>query len=192
MTHTLDSAPEFDMKVSVHEHWRVFLIEGIVLAVLGAAAILAPALAGLAVAIFLGWLFLIGGFAGLITTLAARDAPGFWLSFISAIVTIVAGSLMIGWPIGGAISLTFVLTAFLTADGILMILFGLEHRRQLSGSWGWFLVNGVLDLVLAILIVWALRESAVWVLGLIVGIDMIFGGSSLISMALAARASPNR
>jgi uncharacterized membrane protein HdeD (DUF308 family) len=94
---------------------------------------------------------------------------------------------LIGWPIVGAASVTFVLTAFLVTDGILMIAFGLDHRRSMSAQWGWLVVNGVVDLVLAGLIVWALPGSAVWALGLIVGIDLLFGGWSLIAMAISAR-----
>ena len=187
MTNAANVVPGLKVKAALHEHWRFFLIEGIVLVILGSAAILVPVLASLAVAIFLGWLFLIGGIVGLMSTIAGRRAPGFWWSLISAIVTIVAGAVLIGWPAGGTISLTFVLTAFLVADGILMIFFALEHQRQMSGNWGWLLGNGILDLVLAALIVWALPASAVWVPGLIVGIDLLFGGWSLISVALAAR-----
>jgi uncharacterized membrane protein HdeD (DUF308 family) len=177
------------VKSALHDHWRFFLIEGIVLLLLGTAAILVPVLASLAVAILLGWLFLIGGIVGLVATFMGRNAPGFWWSLISAAVTVAAGGYLVFQPVGGAISLTFVLTAFLVADGVLTILFAIEHRRQLSQRWGYLLVNGVLDLVLAAIILVALPASAVWALGLIVGIDLVFGGWSLIAMALAARSA---
>jgi uncharacterized membrane protein HdeD (DUF308 family) len=108
---------------------------------------------------------------------------------LSALIALAAGFVLIGWPISGTISVTFVLTVFLIADGILMSLFAFEHRRRLSQRWGWMLANGVLDLFLAGMIVWALPGSAVWALGLIVGIDLLFGGWSLIAMALAGRRS---
>jgi uncharacterized membrane protein HdeD (DUF308 family) len=166
---------------------RIFLIEGIVLFVLGLAAILLPQFASLAIAVVLGWLFLIGGVIGLWTTVMMRGMPGYWWSLVSALVTIAAGVLLIGWPVSGALSLTFILTAFLIADGVLMILFGIEHRRQMSQRWGWFVVNGVIDLILAAIIIAGLPGTALWVLGLIIGIDLLFGGISLISFALAAR-----
>ena len=172
---------------ALREHWRLFLIEGIILMVLGAAAIVLPQIASLAVAIVLGWLFLIGGSIGLGTTLLARNAPGFGWAFASAIVSIIAGILLIGWPIGGIISLTYILTVFLAVDGLFMIMFGIEHRQQQSQRWGWFIVNGVLDLALAAIIIVALPNSAVWVLGLLVGIDLLFGGSSHIAIAMTAR-----
>ncbi len=176
-----------EVRTALHAHWKLFLIEGIVLLVLGTAAILVPPIASIAVAILLGWLFLVGGIVGLLSAVFGRHAPGFVWSLISAVLAIVAGAALIFWPAGGAQALTLVLTAFLIADGILTIFFALEHRRQLSQRWGWLMVNGVVDLVLAGLIIWMFPGSALWILGLIVGIDFIFGGWSLIAMALAAR-----
>lgn len=168
-------------------HWVAYLIEGIVLAILGAAAIFAPTLATVAVAIFLGWLFLISGVLGLVTTFWMRQAPGFWWSLLSAILGIVVGVVLIGWPVSGAISLTLVLTAFFILEGIFSILFALEHKRALSGRWGWMVLNGVIDLFLAAFIIGGLPGTAIWVLGLFVGIDLVFGGVALITMALHAR-----
>ena len=169
------------------DHWRLFLAEGIILMILGAAAIVLPQVASLAVETILGWLFLIGGGIGLATTVMARNAPGFWWALASSIASIVAGALLIGWPIRGVISLTFILTAFLVADGLFMIMYGIEHRQQLSQRWAWFIVNGVLDLLLAAIIIVALPGSAVWALGLLIGIDMLFGGYSLVAIAVKAR-----
>ena len=76
-------------------------------------------------------------------------------------------------------------------DGILTIALALSHRRELSGRWEWMLVNGVVDLFLAGVIIAGLPGSAVWVLGLIVGIDLLFGGISLVGMALDARKFSN-
>ena len=172
---------------SIKSHWKLFLIEGIVLVVLGIAAVLIPVLATLAVSIFLGWLFLMGGIVGAVTTLMGRHAPGFWWSLLSAFITIVAGLYLVGWPFAGAVSLTVVLAAYLVAEGIASMLFAYEHRGQLSSRWGWVFLNGVIDLFLAGIIIWLLPLAAVWALGLIIGIDFIFGGASLIGMALAVR-----
>lgn len=172
---------------SLHHHWRLYIAEGTILMVLGVAAMVIPFFATLAIESFLGWLFFIGGISGLVMTVVGRHAPGFWWSLFSAAVAIAVGTLLLGWQVRGVLSLTFILAAFLAIDGVLTILFALDHRRQLSQRWGWLLVNGVLDLGLAGFIVWALPNSAMWVLGIIVGIDMWFGGFSLIAMALAAR-----
>jgi uncharacterized membrane protein HdeD (DUF308 family) len=134
-----------------------------------------------------GWLLLIGGIVGLVATLGARHAPGFGWSLLSAIVALLAGGVLLWNPLQGLLTLTYVLVAYFIVDGVLMIAYAIAHRRELSGRWEWLMVNGVIDLVLAALIISGLPGSFAWALGLLVGIDLVFGGSSLIAMALAAR-----
>src|SRR5579864_7325575 len=97
---------------AIHEHWGLFLVEGIVLVVLGAAAIILPVIATLAFTLLIGWLFLLSGAIGLVTTFWMRNAPGFWWSLLSAVIGIAAGIVLIRWPIRGTVSLTLVLIAF--------------------------------------------------------------------------------
>jgi uncharacterized membrane protein HdeD (DUF308 family) len=172
---------------SVHDHWRMFLAEGIILLVLGAAAIVVPPLAGITATIILGWLFLIGGIVGLVSTFGARQAPGFAWSLLSALVAVIAGGVLLWNPLAGLVTLTYVLIAYFIVDGILIIILAITHRRALSGRWEWMLLNGIIDLVLAAVIISGLPGSVVWALGLLVGIDLVFGGASLIAMAMAAR-----
>jgi uncharacterized membrane protein HdeD (DUF308 family) len=80
-----------------------------------------------------------------------------------------------------------VVGAYFIAEGVSTIMYALEHRKELSERWGWLLVSGIVDLVLAGLIIAGLPGSAEWAIGLLVGINMLFGGTSLIGMALAAR-----
>ena len=172
---------------SIHEHWGLFLAEGIILVLLGIIAIVVPPIATLAFTIVIGWLFLVSGIIGLITTFWARGAPGFWWSLISAIIAIAAGVVLLLWPISGTISLTLVLIAFFVVEGIVSIMYAIEHRSQLTGQWGWMLLSGIIDLILAGIIFAGLPGTAAWALGLLVGINMLFGGAALIAMALAAR-----
>jgi uncharacterized membrane protein HdeD (DUF308 family) len=172
---------------ALREHWVMFLIEGIVLVVLGALAIVVPQIATLATAILVGWLFLISGVMGLIGTFWMRQAPGFWWSLLSAVLGIVAGLVLLAWPVSGVVSLTLVLIVFFIVEGIATIMFALDHRTQLSGRWGWMLASGIVDLILAAMIFAGLPGTAAWAIGLLVGINMLFGGASLIAMALHAR-----
>jgi uncharacterized membrane protein HdeD (DUF308 family) len=172
---------------SIHEHWGLFLAEGIILVLLGIIAIVVPPIATLAFTIIIGWLFLVSGIIGLVTTFWARGAPGFWWSLISAIIAIAAGVVLLLWPISGTISLTLVLIAFFIVEGIASIMYAIDHRNQLTGQWGWMLVSGIIDLILAAIIFAGLPGTAFWALGLLVGINMLFGGAALIAMALAAR-----
>jgi uncharacterized membrane protein HdeD (DUF308 family) len=157
--------------------------------VLGLLAIIIPPIATIAVTIFLGWLFLISGIVGLVTTFWARHAPGFWWSLLSAVLAIAAGIVLLGWPIPGAVSLTLLLIAFFIIEGVLSILYAFEHKKELSGRWGWMLISGIIDLILAAIIWGGLPGTAAWALGLLVGINMLFGGSAMIAMALHARSA---
>jgi uncharacterized membrane protein HdeD (DUF308 family) len=85
------------------------------------------------------------------------------------------------------VTLTYVLTAFFIVDGILIIILAIAHRRQLSGKWEWMMVNGVIDLMLAGILISGLPGTLVWAFGLFVGIDLMFGGASLIAVAVEAR-----
>ncbi len=172
---------------ALQAHWGLFLAEGIILVILGVAAIALPLIATLAFTIIIGWVFLVAGVVGLVTTFWARGAPGFWWSLISAIIAIAAGVVLLLWPISGSISLTLVLIAFFIIEGIASIMYAIEHRNQATGQWLWMLVSGIIDLILAGIIFAGLPGTAFWALGLLVGINMVFGGAALIAMAMAAR-----
>jgi uncharacterized membrane protein HdeD (DUF308 family) len=172
---------------SLHDHWVLYLIEGIVLVVLGATAIVIPPLATLAATIVIGWLLLVSGIFGLATTLWMRQAPGFWWSIASGVLGVVVGLLLLASPVRGALSLTLVLVAFFIIEGVVSIMFALDHKRELSGQWGWMLASGIVDLILALMIFAGLPSTAAWAIGLLVGINLVFGGVALISMALHAR-----
>ncbi len=172
---------------SLHAHWLIFLIEGSVLIILGLMAVALPMLATLAVAILIGWLLLVSGVLGLVTSIWMRRAPGFLWSLLSAILGVAAGVVLLWWPVSGALSLTVILTAFLTIEGILSVMYALEHKRDLSGRWGMMLLSGIVDLILAAMIFLGLPATAAWAIGLLVGINLIFGGSALAAMALHAR-----
>jgi uncharacterized membrane protein HdeD (DUF308 family) len=175
------------LATSLSAHWKLFLIEGIVLLILGLAAIMLPLIATIAIAIVVGWIFLLSGVVGLLATFRMRSAPGFWWSLVSGILGVVAGIVLLRWPLSGAFSLTLVLTLFLVLEGVVSIMFALEHKRELSGRWGMMLFSGVVDLILAAMIYAGLPGTAAWAIGLLVGINMVFGGSALIAMALHAR-----
>jgi uncharacterized membrane protein HdeD (DUF308 family) len=175
------------MVTSLSEHWRLFLVEGIILVILGVAAIVIPPIATLAVELLFGWLFLISGIAGAITTFMIRQAPGFWWSLVSAILAIAVGVVMLLWPLSGVLTLTLLLITFFIIEGAASIMFALEHKRELSGRWGWMLASGIIDLILAAIIIAGLPGTAAWALGLLVGINLVIGGTALIGMALHAR-----
>jgi uncharacterized membrane protein HdeD (DUF308 family) len=130
---------------------------------------------------------LISGGVGLVTTFWMRSAPGFWWALLSAVIALAAGIVLIRSPISGSVSLTLVLIAFFIMEGVATLLYAIDHRARLSGRWGWMLTSGIVDLLLAAIILSGLPGSSAWALGLLVGVNMIFGGWALVAMALYAR-----
>ena len=177
-----------EMSAAVKAHWKAFLFEGILLVILGLAAMIVPPIASLAVTIFLGWMFLISGIGGLIVTYWARNMPGFWWSLISAALAVLAGGILLARPMQAVLTLTIVVGAYFLAEGVTTIMYALEHRRELTGRWSWMLVAGLMDIVIAFIVIAGLPGSAEWVLGLLVGVNLLFGGATLIGMALAVLA----
>ena len=177
------------MSAAVKAHWKAFLFEGILFAVLGFAAMIVPPLASLAITIFLGWMFLISGIGGLILTFWAREMPGFWWSLISAALAVLAGGILLARPIQGVLTLTIVVGAYFLAEGVATIMYALEHRRELTGRWSWLVISGLVDIVISFLVITGLPSSAEWAIGILVGINLLFGGATLIGIALAARNS---
>lgn len=169
------------------EHWVAFLVEGVLLTILGFAAMIVPPLASIATAIWLGWMFLISGLVGLVLTFWAKGVPGFWWSLLSAFVAIATGVVLLVAPIQGTYALTIVLGAYFLVEGVASVLYALDHRRELTGRWSWMLVAGLMDLLMAAIIIIGLPGSALWAVGLLVGINLAFGGATLIGMALTAR-----
>jgi uncharacterized membrane protein HdeD (DUF308 family) len=186
------SAHDVPFTKSVRRNWRLIIIEGLILVALGLSAVIVPPTTNFAVTVVLGWLFSVSGFVGLITTLAGRHAPGFWWSLLSALLALAVGIVLIEWRSDSALPLTYLLIFFFVIEGIATIMFAVEHKRQLSGRWEWMTASGIVDLALAALVIAGLPGTANWVVGLLVGINMVFGGSALIAMAVYGHANALR
>jgi uncharacterized membrane protein HdeD (DUF308 family) len=168
---------------SVYEQRVSCSVEGVLFVVMGSLVIAILSLVTVAVTSFLGWLFLVSGIVGLVTTFWARLVPGFCWSLLSATLVIAVGIILLEWAVPGAISLTLLLIVFFIIEGVLSIMYALEHKRALSDRWGWMLVSGIIGFILAA-VIWAGLPGAVkWVLGLLVGINMLCRGSAKIAMA---------
>jgi uncharacterized membrane protein HdeD (DUF308 family) len=185
---------------STPDRWILFVGEGIALILLGLVAIAVPSIDNANLTGILGWLFLASGATGLVATYWARQAPGFLWSFVSAVLAVVVGVVLIenesqdlyggllGWPFHAPGPLRLILVLFFLVEGGASIMFAVEHRRQFSRRWAFMLASGGVDIFLASIIIFALPGSSAWTLGLLVGVNMIFGGSALIAIGWHARA----
>ncbi len=176
-----------DRREAIRRHWILFLIQGLIMIVLGLLAIGEPMVATLAVVLFAGWLFLISGVVGLAGMFTARRVPGFWWTLVSSLLGIVIGIYLIWRPLAGILSLTLVVAAYFGAQGIVQIITAFEHRRVLP-SWVWVLLGGLVNILLAAIIISGWPGTAAWTLGLLFGINLLMWGLSLVMTALACRA----
>jgi uncharacterized membrane protein HdeD (DUF308 family) len=184
---------------STPDHWVLFIAEGVVLILLGLLAMTVPLIANENVTGILGWLFLASGATGLATTFWARQAPGFLWSLVSALLAIFVGVVLIenksedlyggllGWPFHDAGPLRMILVAFFLIEGGVSIMFAIEHRRQFSSRWAFMFASGVVDIVLASLIILAVPGTSAWTMGLLVAVNMVVGGAALIAIGIHAR-----
>lgn len=164
----------------IQEHRTLYWIEAIVFIILGILAIAIPQIMTLATEMFIGWLFLIGGIIQLFRSFSSWGISGFWPSLISSLLAIIIGALLIAYPLSGIMSLTFLLALYFFADGIARIVFGIEMRH--TKRWGWLIVNGILSLALAFIVWSGWPGTAGWVIGLLVGINMLFIGFTYIAL----------
>ena len=169
----------------VQSHWRLLLGIGIGMELVGLFSILVPIVASISVAILAGWILLVGGvvqFGHVLRRQAGWDRV--WRLFLAA-VTAVAGLSMLVFPLSGTITITFVLVVWFWVSGATKI-GGWWRTRGVERSWVLGL-NGLVSVALGVLIWASLPSSAAWAVGLLVGIELILYGMSLITAGLAGR-----
>lgn len=171
----------------VRQRSRWFIGLGIAFLVLGVLAVLAPLAASLVSAVFIGWLMLIGGVVQFIHAVKNRRWEHSTFAIVSAVIQAIAGLCVVLFPIAGTLTLTLVFAAYFIAEGVLKIVRAVQHRDL--PAWGWLLFDGILALVLGALIVIGWPGTAVWAIGLLVGINLLFSGTSMVLIGLAARSA---
>jgi uncharacterized membrane protein HdeD (DUF308 family) len=169
----------------ITKKWGWFLALGIVLILAGLAAIAFP-LAGTIVAkVFLGWLFLVAGIVMVIHAFQAPGWQGFLWELLVGLLYVIAGGYLAFFPFAGLITLAIVLAVLFIAEGIFEVIQAFRVRPH--EGWFWLLLSGLAALAVGVLIAIDLPGSAVWALGLLVGINLLFSGWSYIFLALAGR-----
>jgi uncharacterized membrane protein HdeD (DUF308 family) len=180
-----------DMRQSIREVVRTysgaFLAQGILMTLLGVAAVIWPQISSLAVDVYVGWILLLSGIIGLAMMFLAPNAAGFLWSLLTGALALFAGVLLLWHPVQGVVSLTMVLVAFFVVEGLFQIAVAFAYRSALPESWVWMLLSGIADLILAGLIIAGWPSSAGWALGLIVGVNLITSGLALAMAAVAGR-----
>jgi uncharacterized membrane protein HdeD (DUF308 family) len=175
------------VKDTVQLHWQIFLTQGVIMVVLGVLAVVWPQISTIAVDVYVGWLFLLSGVVGLVSMFLAQNVQAFLWSLLTAALSLFVGVLLLWHPTEGAVSLTLVLIALFIVEGIFQIAASLSYRDVFPDSWGWMLASGIVDLILAALIIKGWPSTASWALGLIVGVNLFSSGLAVIMVALAGK-----
>lgn len=169
---------------AIRGNWGWFLALGIVLIVVGTIAIGMPFAGSLASIVALSALLVVGGVAQLVGAFWTREWSGFFLSLLMGVLYLVTGVVFFRHPADALAAVTLLLACALMVGGLFRIIGSLMYRFP---HWGWTFVGGVINLLLGIYIyaLWPLDSFII--LGLFVGIDMIFTGWTWVMLALAVR-----
>jgi uncharacterized membrane protein HdeD (DUF308 family) len=153
--------------------------------VLGVILILMPLLASLITALVVGWVMVLAGLFQGFHAVRNRGWRGATWSIVSSVLLVVAGLLVAAFPVTGTLTLTLTLAAFFMSNGVVKIIRAVQNRR--IPAWGWLFFDGLVSLALGVLIFSGWPSTAAWALGLLVGIDLLLGGTSMVLIGLGAR-----
>jgi uncharacterized membrane protein HdeD (DUF308 family) len=190
MSMSLDAAAEAfreAMRETVKKHSLWYLIKGVLLVLAGVVAIIYPVISSVAFVIILGWLLIISGVVQGISLIGAGQVPHFWLELISVVLSLLVGFLLIRDPAQGLQTITLLLIIFLMIQGISKVVFALTIRPFLN--WGWVLASGILGILLSVVLWSSLPGTALWLIGLLVGIELIGEGAAIAYLAWNVRKS---
>lgn len=170
------------MQEYLQTHWRLFLAEGIFFIFLGLCAIVIPQFFTVAIVVFLGWILLFGGIVHVGRAFVFSNMPGFGWWLFMGFLQVIVGYLFITMPVAGALTLTMLMTVFFALEGVAKI--SLAFMMRPLANWGFILFSGFTALAFALIILISWSESAHWLLGLFLGINMVFLGWSLVKISL--------
>jgi uncharacterized membrane protein HdeD (DUF308 family) len=185
MTFEATAPQRGDLLEALRRGRKRLMLAGVLMLVLGAVAIVVPAVASVATAIFIGWILVIASAFELANAMAVEHGGRRALRAVLAVLTFAAGFYLLVAPLDGVFTLTVILVIWFMATGTARVIVGIAERG-LPG-WGMTVVSGVISIVLGVLIAEKLPSSADWAIGLIVGVDLFFAGITLTSLAYTLR-----
>jgi len=157
---------------------RYIVGTGLLIAVLGLAAILAPYVTGIGLSFLLGVLLLVGGLSHFVQAFVVSGWTGSLWQIDLAVIYVFAGISLLVNPIVGLTTLTLLLIAYLAVSGLVEVVIGVKTRPD--ARWGWFVASGVVSIVVAGLLWAGFPSTAEWAIGLLVGIHFLTTGLALV------------
>jgi uncharacterized membrane protein HdeD (DUF308 family) len=174
-----------EVREGLRRSWKALMAVGVLAILVGCVAIVVPAVASVATAIFIGWILIIAGAFLVAGAFAAHTIGSVLWRLVWAFLTVLVGIYLIVEPDSGTLTLTVVLGIYFLFMGITRITVAFMGRGQ-QGA-GLVGLSGIAGLLIGILVLAKLPSSADWAIGLLVGIDLIFAGWTLTSVALVGR-----
>jgi uncharacterized membrane protein HdeD (DUF308 family) len=162
-------------------NWGWFLAFGIILMLLGIAAVVRAVTATVASMVFFGWLLLFSGIIEFVHAFMVGKWAGFFLHILVAFLFGITGALMVFRPVISAEAVTFVMSVFFLVAGLYQLFASMWSHLP---GWGWQAVNGAISAIMGVLLLMQWPASGLWVVGLFVGIDLIFYGWAWIALAI--------
>jgi uncharacterized membrane protein HdeD (DUF308 family) len=190
MTMSLDAAAQVmreAMREKVKQHSLWYLVQGGVMILAGILALVYPVVSSFAAVFLLGCLLIVSGIVQGISLIDAREVPHFWLQLVSVVLSVIVGVLLIRHRGAGLLVLTLLLLVYFMVEGISKVIFSLTIRP--FPNWGWVLASGIITILLAFYLWASLPITAVWLLGVLLGIQLICEGTALGYLAWTVRAS---
>jgi len=175
------------MREAVKRHSLWYLVQSALMILGGILALFYPILSSFAVVLFLGWVLIISGVVQGISLIGAQNVPHFWLQLVSVVLSLIVGVLFLRHPGEGLLTLTLLLIVFFMVEGMSKIIFALTIRP--FPNWGWVLVSGVIGILLSFYLWASLPVTAIWLLGVLLGIQLICEGVALGYLAWQVRQS---
>jgi uncharacterized membrane protein HdeD (DUF308 family) len=173
------------MRQTVKRYSLWYLFEGVLLVVAGILAMIYPVVSSVAVVVLLGWVLIVSGVLQGISLIGAGHVPHFWLQLISVILAVLVGFLFLRDPAQGLLTITLLLIVFFMIEGISKIVFALTIRP--FPNWGWVLASGMVGVLLAPILWGSLPSTALWLIGLLLGIQLISAGAAIAYLAWQVR-----
>jgi uncharacterized membrane protein HdeD (DUF308 family) len=173
----------------LRNQWWCFLLLGIALVVLGSLCIIDPLVPSIASVIFLGFVLMAAGIAQIVSAFWAGKWSGMLIHILIGVLYIVVGYMIVDAPVINMVLITKFIAIFLIVSGAFRIISALVVRFQ---DWGWSLINGCVTLLLGIIINRQLPEAALWVIGLFIGIELLFNGWAWVMLAFGLRSVAKR
>lgn len=173
------------LRDSIRRHALWYLVQGVILLLAGILAVLYPVVSSVAVVTLLGWLLIVSGLAQAISLLGTRQAPHFWLQVISVALAVLIGLLFVTDTGQSLVALTLLLIVFFMIEGISKIVMALTIRPL--PQWGWLFLSGLVGIVLSVLLWASMPVTALWLIGLMLGVQLISVGGALTWLAWQLR-----